>query len=117
MHTSFFYEGGAPITAIGDWSLKGIPFHADCRIDFEGATVVFNNKILTVYPKNGEESYCVPLEKISGQEGELRYFCEVIKGNIKNVRNPAISAATTIRLVERMRESANNGGEVLNFNI
>lgn len=117
VHTSFFYDGGAPITAIGDWSLKGIPFHADCRIDFEGATVVFNNKMVTVYPKNGEESYVVPMEKISGQEGELRYFCEVIKGNIKNLRNPATSAATTIRLVERMRESANKGGEALSFSI
>ena len=104
------------MTAIGDWSLKGIPFCDDCRIDFEGATITFGKNVLTVYPKNEEEPYIVPLRKISGYLGELEYFCRVINGEIANTKNPAISAATTIRLIEHMRKSADNGGERIEFN-
>ncbi|MBE6554151.1 MAG: Gfo/Idh/MocA family oxidoreductase [Ruminococcaceae bacterium] len=115
VHTSFFYENNTPITAIGDWSLKGIPFRAECRIDFEGATVTFDKNVLTVYPKNEEEPYVVPLPKIGGHLGELEYFCRVISGEIANTKNPATSAATTVRLVEHMRKSADNGGERIEF--
>ena len=116
VHTSFFYGNDLPITAVGDWTLTGIPFHADCRIDFEDATVIFDKKTVTVYPKSHDAPYDVPLENISGHYGELAYFCDVINGNIKNTKNPAISAATTIRLVEYMRKSADNGGERIKFN-
>ena len=113
VHTSFFY-GNTPITAVGDWTLTGIPFHADCRIDFEGATVTLDgSKNLRVYPKDGSDSYQVPLEDISGQHGELAYFCDVIEGKIENTRNPASSAAMTIRLVERMRASADQNGALM----
>ena len=114
VHTAFFYDG-APITAIGDWTLTGTKFCADCRVEFEQATVAYEGGVLTVYPKDGSENKVIPLEKISGYQGELDYFCDVVTGRIKNEKNPATSAATTIRLIERMRQSANNGGETLPF--
>ena len=114
VHTSFMY-GNTPITAIGDWTLTGVPFHADARVDFEKATLLINGTKLTVYPKDGTEAYEVPLEKISGQHAELAYFCEVIEGKRQNLKNPAISAARTIKLVEHMRRSADNGGQVIPF--
>lgn len=114
VHTSFIY-GNAPITAVGDWTLTGIPFQASCRVDFEQATVTYVGSTLTVYPKNGDKPYEVKLEKISGQDGELSYFCDVIEGKIKNEKNPASSAARTVRLVEHMRESADANGAILPF--
>ena len=113
VHTSFFY-GNTPITAIGDWSLVGFPFNASCRIDFEHATVTYG-ATLTVYPKNSAAPYDVELAAVSGYQGEIDYFCDVIEGKIKNDKNPASSAATTIRLIERMRESVNEGGKILSF--
>ena len=117
VHTSFFYGDSTPITAIGDWTLTGVPFHANCRIDFELATVTLEGSSkLTVYPKNGDaKPYAVELKSISGQEGELAYFCDVINGKIKNERNPASSAANTIRLVEHMRRSADACGALTPF--
>ena len=115
VHTAFFYDDNAPITAVGDWSLKGVPFRADCRIDFESATITFDKKALTVYPKNEDEPQIIPLRNIGGYQGELEYFCRLINGEIKNAKNPAISAATTISLVEHMRKSADNGGVVIDF--
>lgn len=112
VHTSFFYRN-TPITAIGDWTLTGMKFNASCRLDFEKVTLTFDSKDLTVYPKDGSESYVVPLEKISGQLSELTYFCDVIEGKIKNTRNPATSAAKTVRLIEIMRESADQNGAIL----
>ena len=113
VHTSFFY-GDTPITAIGDWTLKGVPFQASCRIDFELATVTYGPP-LTVYPKNGGKPYDVELSGVNGYQGEIDYFCDVIQGKIKNEKNPATSAAATVRLVERMRESVNQGGKILSF--
>ena len=114
VHTSFFY-GNTPITAVGDWTLTGIPFSATCRVNFEKATVVFDKDGVTVYPKDGTESYKVTLSSVSGHQGELDFFCDVITGKIKNTKNPASSAANTIRLVEEMRKSAENGGAVVSF--
>lgn len=114
VHTSLFY-GNTPITAIGDWTV-GIPFHANCRVDFERATVTLEGSTkLTVYPKDGTAAYAIPIESISGQESELAYFCDVINGKIKNEKNPPISAATTIRLVEHLRKSADANGVITPF--
>ena len=112
VHTSFFY-GGTPITAVGDWTLSGMKFTANCRVNFERATVTYDKSIMTVYPKDGSEHYTVPLASISGHQGELSFFCDVILGKIRNVKNPASSAACTIRLVEHMRRSAEAAGETV----
>lgn len=114
VHTSFIY-GNTPITAIGDWT-SGMPFSAGCRVEFERATVTLEGSSkLTVYSKDGGEAHIVPLEKISGQESELAYFCDVINGKIKNEKNPPSSAAMTIRLVEHLRQSADAGGVITPF--
>ena len=116
VHTSLIY-GGTPITALGDWTLKGIPFQAASRINFEKATLVNAGMKLTVYPKDGSASYDVPFESISGQHAELAYFCEVIEGKRENLKNPAISAARTIKLVEHMRKSAADNGKIVPFSL
>lgn len=114
VHSTFFV-GDTPITAIGDWSLKGVPFSASYRLDFEKATLVSNASSVTVYPKDGGESYKPELHGVGGYEGELSYFCDVIEGRTENVKNPPESAARTVSLVENLRESAKNGGRVLPF--
>lgn len=114
VHSALFY-GGTPITAIGDWSLHGVAFQSGYRVNFEKATAVYEKGILTVYPKDGSKSYPVPLADISGYFGELSYFCDVIEGKHKNTKNPAASAACTIRLIEHMRKSTEAFGEIVAF--
>ena len=112
---SSFFCGDIPVTAIGDWTLIGVPFSASYRLDFEKATLVSNASSVTVYPKDGNEAYKAELHGVGGYEGELSYFCDVIVGRTENVKNPPESAARTISLVEHLRESAKNGGRVLPF--
>lgn len=113
VHTTFHY-GSIPITAIGDWTLTGIKFNASARFDFEQATVTLAyDHTLTVYPKNGDEPYTLQFEKISGQFGEISYFCDVIEGKIQNTKNTPESAARTVQTVEILRESADRAGSII----
>ena len=112
VHTSLFY-GDTPVTAIGDWTLIGMPFRANCRISFENATVSYENNKLTVYRKASGESYPIPIKDENAYYLELHYFCKVINGELKNERNPALSARNTVKLIEKMRDSAENSGEVI----
>ncbi len=112
VHTSLFY-GDTQITAIGDWTLNGMPFKASARISFESATVNYENSVLTVYPKNNSKSYAVPIEKTNAYYAELCYFCRIISGEIKNEKNPATSAAKTLKLIEKMRISADNSAKII----
>ena len=114
VHTSLYY-GGVPITAIGDWALHGVKFSASCHINFEKANITYNDSGLTIYPKDGGAPYVVELSRVSGYEGEISYFCDVIQGKIKNEKNSPESAAKTISLIEHMRASAGDNGKALNF--
>lgn len=114
VHSCFFY-GGKPVSAIGDWTLTGMSFRAEAIIGFERATLKIDGTKLTVYPKDGSESYLAELCNISGIEGELAYFSGVITGERENTKNPPESAARTIRLVEALRESADSGGKLIRF--
>ena len=114
VHSSFMY-GNTPVTAIGDWTLLGIPFRAECRIDLEKATITFDTTDVKVYPKDGTESFIAPPKNLNGQFGELSYLIDVIEGRRENTKNPPESAATTVKLVELLRASADNGGRILEF--
>ena len=109
------YYGGLPIMAIGDWTLANIPFAASYRVGFEKATLVFEKKNVTVYPKDGSEAYIPPISGYDGYTGEIAYFCDIIEGKVKNEKNPASSAATTIRLIDVLRQSADRNGEKIAF--
>ena len=112
-HTALFY-GDTPLTAVGDWSLTGIPFSAFCQINFAAATLRFDGKTLSVYPKEeGAAPYEVPLQGMNGYYEEIAYFCDVVEGRIKNTKNPPSSAANSIRLIEKMRQSAAASGEII----
>lgn len=114
VHTSFFY-GNTPITAIGDWTFIGSKFEAKSRINFEKATITFEAGEVTVYPKDQSAPYKVELDCISGHEGEIAYFCDIIEKKTVNTKNTPQSAANTIRLIEKIRESAEASGKTIVF--
>lgn len=109
------YYGGLPILAIADWTLVNIHFSASYRVGFEKATLIYENGKVTVYPKDSSEPYAPPISGYNGYTGEIAYFCDVIEGKTKNEKNPATSAAKTIRLIEAMKRSADCGGECIAF--
>ena len=114
VHTALHYDG-FPVTAIGDWSMTGMPFKAGFQLDFEKATVVRSPAAITVYPKDGSESYDVQLSAVSGYQAEISFFCDVIEGKVKNIKNTATGSSITIKLIEALRESAAASGKTVEF--
>ena len=109
VHSVLTY-GDVPVTAVGDWSLTGMQFVASYRVGFEKATIVYDGEKVTVYPKDGSEIFSPELQGHDGYTAEISYFCDVVAGKIENTKNPAISAAKSIRLIEKLKESAENKG-------
>jgi predicted dehydrogenase len=114
VQTALFY-GGTPVTAIGDWTLSKVRFCASYRVDFKEATVIMEGGKVTVYPKGEDEPFAPELKIMDGYTAEISYFCDVILGKTENTKNPASSAARSIRLIELMKKSADMGGEKLKF--
>lgn len=112
IHASLYYQN-VPVTAIADWTRVGIPFSAGCSINFERATVLFDGKTLTVAHKSDGRNEVIPLEDKSGYYGEISYFCDVLEGKTQNTKNPAQSAAISVKLVGKIRKSADESGSII----
>lgn len=98
------------VTAHGAWASHKTRFSAGYRVDFEQATVVLENGKVTVYPNDDRDVFTPELTGWDGYTDEIDFFCDVVSGKIENTRNPAHSAAKTIRLIEAMKESADSQG-------
>ena len=87
-----------------------VPFLADFRVRFEGASVIKEGKDVKVYPVDGEP-FTAELEKTDGYTEEIRYIASLILDEGKeNDANPPESAAASVRLIELLRESSALGG-------
>ncbi len=107
----------ATILALGDWSREGCDFQADYTVAFENATVTLKGDEITVCPRNGGEKYVADVTPNNFYEEEIRFFIDMIVNGVENTENPPESAATTIKLIETLRESARKGGEKVPFNV
>lgn len=115
VQTSLYY-GNTPIAANGCWTAGRINFSASYKVDFEDASVIYENGEVTVYTNDPEtKPYKPELSVYDGYTEEISYFCDVVEGKIQNTRNPAESAAKTIRLIEAMKQSADMGGKTVTF--
>lgn len=109
------YYGDIPVTANGCWTAGKIRFSASYKVDFEKATVVCEGGVVTVYPEEGE-AFTPQLSGHDGYTEEISYFCDVVDGKIQNTRNPASSAAKSVKLIEAMKQSSDKHGEKVLFN-
>lgn len=110
VHTQLIYEDDKLVCATGDWSLpNSFGFHHSYRINLEKASIIFENNEVTVFEKNGI-TYKPELSELDGITNEIAYFVDVIKNNKINTESTAESAATTVKLVETMKKSADRHG-------
>lgn len=101
------------VSAIGDWGQSNSSkFKAGYRVNFEKATVVMENSAITVYPDEGEP-FAYPLEKKDHMAEESLFFAKTILGETENTKNTPADAASTVALVEKLMESAENGGRIV----
>ncbi len=112
-----YYDDGMIVTVDGSWAeAKTFPFSCPFRIVCEHATLAWPtmDSPVLVYPNEGE-MYELPPEPDNYMANQSRYFAEVLMGERENDKNRPESAAKTIALIERLKESAAQGGAVLAF--
>ena len=116
VNTRFIYEDGPVTNATGDWSnANNFRFKHGYRVNFERATVEFVDGEVTVYNGKGiEKPY---LGRIDGITNEIEYYYNIIAKGQKNAVNPPESAALSVRLAERIKESCDRGGAIVETGI
>ena len=114
-NTRLFYPN-VTVVADGSWNEgKKSPFSAGLRARFEKAQVVMQGYAVKVYPNEGDPfvpdiPVCRPFTE------EFAFFIDLLLNNKENLENPAESAYKTVKLVELLRESADNGAATLPVN-
>lgn len=104
------------VVADGSWNEgRKSPFSAGLRARFEKAQVVMQGYAVKVYPNEGEPfvpdiPVCRPFTE------EFAFFIDLLLNNSENLDNPPESAYKTVKLVELLRESADNGAITLPVN-
>ncbi|MCL2462155.1 MAG: Gfo/Idh/MocA family oxidoreductase [Defluviitaleaceae bacterium] len=111
VHSRLIYDGLA-VFAVGDWSQYGADFAADYRVGFEKATVICEAGVVTIYPREGQP-WKPALSGDSMYMKELEYLIDMAVSGAPNTKNPPESAAASVRLVEKLKSSADRNGEIV----
>ncbi len=101
----------------GSWDeAPGVPFTETFRARFEKASVIQDaSGKVTVYPVDGE-AFVPELLNQDRIAEEIRYLADTIFDAQKvNLTNPPESACATVKLVERLRESAAQNGAIVSL--
>ena len=110
-HSHLFYDG-CDVLIDGSWDeVKGVPFSSGFRARFEGAEVIADRGTVTVY-EVGKTPFTAELPTVNHMAAEIAFLADLILNpDAVNTKNPPESAAATVRLIERLRESARLGAE------
>ena len=114
-NTRLFYPN-VTVVADGSWNEgRKSPFSAGLRARFEKAQVVMQGYAVKVYPNEGDPfvpdiPVCRPFTE------EFAFFIDLLLNDKENLENPPESAYKTVKLVELLRESADNGAVTLPIN-
>lgn len=112
-NTRMYYDNKL-VTINGSWSESATTsFTAGFRAGFEKATVISDCQTVTVYPAEGEP-FTVEFPENHGIREEIRTFIhELLAGQIENGKNSPESSRETVRLIEKLRESAAQDGAII----
>ena len=112
-NTRLYYDG-TMVVINGSWDESATcKFYSGYRARFDDATVICDNGVITVYPENGE-IYKPEIKHVDHMAEEIRYFAStILDDTIKNEKNPPSSAAATVKLIEKLRESAEANGAII----
>ena len=100
----------------GSWGeTRGTPFRSGYRATFAHGTLVTlpGDKVM-VYPED-EAPYEAEIEDADMYAEEILFFVNSILGDTENEINPPESAASSVHLIEALRESAARGGEKISY--
>ena len=110
--TNYIYPHMMPVNCQNDWTMKGGYFLQTFRVNFENATVFYDDKGLRVYDRDGnmtEPEY----DKESFYYTELKYFADCLLAGEKITRATPESARETVRIALAEMKSADLHGELV----
>ena len=129
-HTSFegskndafagiYHYPDAVVCAESDWSWKRLPFTADFVVNFERASLELRGGVLRLGNADGLNT--VDLSTVDGiltddpYYSETKYLAECVRDGKENTFNPPFESRETIRLLQTVEESGDNGGKTIDF--
>lgn len=110
--TNYIYEDMMPVNAQNDWTLKGNGFFQIFRVNFEKATVWFDENGLKVLDTEGKD-VTPDYDKENFYYTELKYFADTLLAGGKINRATPESARDTVRIALAEMESADKHGEIV----
>lgn len=114
VENSRLYYKDVMVVADGSWDESSSQqFRSGFSARFEKAQVVCDNSGLTVYPDGGE-AFKPELPATNHMAEEIRFFTStILDETLVNEKNPPESAYMTVKLIEKLRESAEKCGEIV----
>ena len=111
---SRLYYKDVMVVADGSWDESDtVKFKSGYSARFENAQVICDSDGVKVMPDKGE-AFKPELPSTNHMAEEIRFFTSTILDETKiNEKNPPESACMTVKLVEKLRDSAEKNGEIV----
>ncbi len=111
--SQFVYED-LTVQISSAWLGEDTIFNANYKLEFEQGILTYTDDkvIFTNAEGNAEE---IALPDRDGIMGEIEYLAEIFDRNLENRRNPPEESAVTIYALEKLFESAEQDGKLLEF--
>jgi len=107
------YYGDTMVVVNGSWDEPpSSRFYWGFNAGFEGGSIICDNGKVTVYPGEGE-AFTPDITPKDHMAEEIRFFVNTILNNEENTINSPESAAKDVKLIEKLRESAAQNGEIV----
>jgi predicted dehydrogenase len=115
VNSRFLYNDDKIIVADASWNeAASTKFEMSYRVRFDNATVRLEGGKVTVYPDEGTP-YDAELPRANRMAEEIKALASSVLENRENTANPPESAMMTVKLVEKLRESADMRGGAVRF--
>ena len=109
-HVTYYYKD-LPVSAVAEWSMKGVNFKHGYRVGFEKATVIFDGKEVIAYSKEDGSAEKIEIAPHGGIEAELEYFIDCLEKGTRPEKNMPESSMKTVAIARSLIYSADNMGE------
>lgn len=102
------------INIIGDWSFpSSFSFDASYRVSFEKGTLTYNSTDGLYFYDDEKRTKIDCQSNMHNIAYEIKYFVETIENSEKNIINPPLSSANTIKIEDAMTESLLHNGKIV----
>lgn len=111
--THYSYPDGKVIHGHADWTLQGEHgFFMGYRVNFERATLVFDQNVLTVYPAEAPR-FQPDLSPDAGYYREIKYFLDCVANGESTIVCTPDSAVGSLEIIEAEIRSAKENGRAV----